>query len=77
MMSHDSERAAIDRVAQRLWRQFSNLDATHVNQIVWDTYQQFDRHPARDDVPILVQDADRDRLRVTPSPPLSPPGTTQ
>lgn len=65
-MSEDSERAVIDRVAQRLWRQFSNLDAAQVNQVVWDTYRHFAGHPARDDVPILVQDAARDRLRVLP-----------
>jgi len=66
-MPADSERAAIDHVAQRLSRQFSNLDTHLVARVVWDMYRHFDRHPNRDVVPILVQDAARDRLRVTPT----------
>jgi hypothetical protein len=63
----DSEHAAIDHVAQRLSRQFSDLDRDLVTGVVWDVYRHFDRHPNRDVVPILVQDAARDRLRVTPA----------
>ena len=55
--------SAINHVAQRLSRQFTNL----VTRVVWDTYRHFDAHPARDVVPILVQDAARDRLRVMPA----------
>jgi hypothetical protein len=62
-----SERAAIDLVAQRLSRQFRNLDRRLVTLVVWDMYRHFDGHPNRDVVPILVQDAARDRLRVTPT----------
>ena len=36
-------------------------------RVVWDTYRHFDAHPTRDVVPILVQDAARDRLRAMPS----------
>ena len=66
-MPPDSERFAIDRVAQRLSRHFSNLDTHLVARVVWDMYRHFDRHPNRDVVPILVQDAARDRLRVMPT----------
>ena len=66
-MTSDPERAAIDHVAQRLSRQFTNLDTTLVARVVWDTYRHFDTHPTRDVVPILVQDAARDRLRVMPA----------
>ena len=68
-MTHDSERAAIDYVAQRLSRQFTNLDldTTLVARVLWETYRHFDTHPTRDVVPILVQDAARDRLRVMPT----------
>ena len=38
-----------------------------VARVVWDTYRHFDAHPTRDVVPILVQDAARDRLRVMPT----------
>ena len=65
-MNSDPERAAIDHVAQRLSRQFSSLDTAVVARVVWDTYRHFDAHPTRDVVPILVQDAARDRLRVMP-----------
>ena len=66
-MNSDPERAAIDHVAQRLSRQFANLDIALVTRVVWDTYRHFDAHPTRDVVPILVQDAARDRLRVMPT----------
>ena len=66
-MPSDPELAAIDRVAQRLSRQFTNLDTALVTRVVWDTYRHFDAHPTRDAVPILVQDALRDRLRVMPT----------
>ena len=63
-MNSDPERTAIDLVAQRLSRQFSDIDIALVTRVVWDTYRHFDTHPTRDVVPILVQDAARDRLRV-------------
>ena len=66
-MPSQPERSAIDHVAQRLSRQFANLDTDLVNRVVWDTYRHFDAHPTRDIVPILVQDAARDRLRVMPT----------
>jgi len=44
VMTSDPERAAIDHVAQRLSRQFTNLDTTLVARVVWDTYPAF-RHP--------------------------------
>ena len=66
-MPPDPERSAINHVAQRLSHQFSNLDTSVVARVVWDTYRHFDAHPTRDVVPILVQDAARDRLRVVPT----------
>jgi hypothetical protein len=66
-MTSDPERAAIDHVAHCLSRQFTNLDTALVTRVVWDTYRHFDTHPTRDVVPILVQDAARDRLRVMPA----------
>jgi hypothetical protein len=68
MMPPAAERSAIDHVAQRLSCQFVNLDAALVARVVWDTYRHFDAHPGRDVVPILVQDAARDRLRIMPAP---------
>ena len=66
-MPSEPERSAIDHVAHCLSRQFANLDTDLVNRVVWDTYRHFDAHPTRDVVPILVQDAARDRLRVMPA----------
>ena len=70
-MPPDPESSAIDHVAQRLSRQFSSLDDAVIARVVWDIYRRFDGHPTRDVVPILVQDAARDRLRVMPTPPRS------
>ncbi len=66
-MPTEPEHSAIDHVAQRLSLQFANLDTNLVNRVVWDTYRHFDAHPTREVVPILVQDAARDRLRVMPA----------
>lgn len=66
-MSTHAEQSAIGRVARRLSRQFANLDTDLVARVVWDTHRHFDTTPARDVVPILVQDAARDRLRVMPT----------
>jgi len=66
-MAADPERVAIDHVAQRLSRQFTDLETDLVARVVWDTYRHFDTHPTRDVVPVLVQDAARDRLLVTPT----------
>ena len=66
-MPSELERFAIDHVAQRLSRQFIHLDTELVARVVWDTYRHYDEHPNRDVVPILVQDAARDRLRVLPT----------
>ena len=63
-MTSASEHAAIDHVAQRLSAQFCSLDVGLVARVVWDTHRHFDNHPTRDFVPILVEDAARDRLRV-------------
>lgn len=68
VMPADPERDAIDLVAQRLSRQFANLDTDLVARVVWDTYRHFDAHPTRDVVPVLVQDVARDRLLVMPIP---------
>jgi len=66
-MPPEPERSVINYVAQRLSCQFANLDTDLVARVVWDTYRHFDAHPTRDVVPILVQDAARDRLRVMPA----------
>lgn len=66
-MPSAAERCAIDHVAQRLSYHFAHLDTDLVTRVVWDTYRHYDTHPTRDSVQILVQDAARDRLRVTPT----------
>lgn len=64
VMTSTRERMAIDHVAQRLSAQFCTLDVGLVARVVWDTHRHFDTHPTREFVPILVEDAARDRLRV-------------
>ena len=67
VMPTEPQSSAIDHVAQRLSRQFVHLNTQLVARVVWDTYRHYDEHPNRDVVPILVQDAARDRLRVLPT----------
>ena len=64
MMTSNAERTAINRVAQRLSTQFHTVDPVVVSQVVWNTHRHFDGHPTRDLVPVLVEDAARDTLRV-------------
>ena len=50
----------------RLSHRFTDLDTRLVARVVWETYRHFDDHPSREVVPILVQDAAQDRMRVMP-----------
>jgi len=65
-MGSATERAAILHVTQQLSAQFPRLDPTVVARVVRDTHRRFDAHPNRDFIPMLVEDAARDRLRVMP-----------
>jgi hypothetical protein len=65
-MIADTERHAIEHVAQRLSRHFPAVDPAVVRQVVQDIYHRFDAHPTREFVPILVEEAARDRLTVMP-----------
>jgi hypothetical protein len=72
-MIADAERHAIEHVAQRLSRQFPAVDPAVVRQVVHDMYHRFDAHPTREFVPILVEEAARDRLTVMPGHPRARP----
>ena len=63
-MMSEPERKAIARVAQRLLVQFPNVAPAVVTRVVNDTHDRYRAHPTRDFVPILVEDAARDRLSV-------------
>ena len=67
VMSSDAERAAIDRVTQRLSARFPTLAPLVVARVVRDTHRRFAAHPTREFVPILVEDAAMDALRVMPT----------
>jgi len=67
VMSSDAERAAIDRVTQRLSARFPTLAPAVVARVVSDRYRRFAAHPTREFVPILVEDAALDALRVMPT----------
>jgi len=71
-MIADTERHAVDHVAQRLSRQFPGIDPAVVRQVVREMHHRFDAHPTREFVPILVEEAARDRLTVMPGQPRSP-----
>ena len=66
-MTSEVERSAIDHLAQRLCTQFPTVDAAVVARVVRETHHRFDAHPTREFVPILVEDAASDTLRVMPT----------
>ena len=72
-MIADTERHAVDHVEQRLSRQFPAIDPAVVRQVVREMYHRFDAHPTREFVPILVEEAARDRLTVMPGQPRARP----
>jgi len=72
-MIADTERHAIEHVAQRLSRHFPAVDPAVVRQVVRDMYHRFDAHPTREFVPILAEEAARDRLTVLPGHPRARP----
>ena len=63
-MTSDAERMAIAHVAQTLSVRFPNVPPTVVARVVRETYDSYGAHPTREFIPILVEDAARDRLRV-------------
>jgi len=72
-MIADPERHTIEHVAQRLSRHFPAVDPADVRRVVRDVYHRFDDHPTREFVPILVEEAARDRLTVMPGRPRARP----
>jgi len=63
-MTSDAERIAIAHVAQSLSARFPNIAPTLVARVVQETHDIYVNHPTREFVPILVEDAARDRLHV-------------
>lgn len=63
-MTSDAERKAIARVMQHLSIRFPDVTPTVVSRVVHDTYHSYGTHPNRESVPLLVEEAARDRLRV-------------
>jgi hypothetical protein len=64
LVTSDTERIAIAHVAQNLSVRFPNIAPTVVARVVQETHDSYFDHPTREFVPILVEDAARDRLRV-------------
>ena len=62
-MRSEQEALALDRVAQRLTSQFTDLGQTEVGQVVDDCLSQFVDSPIRTFVPLLVEHAARTRLQ--------------
>ena len=64
MVTSDTERTAIAQVAHSLSMRFPEIAPTVVARVVHETHDSYFAHPTRESVPILVEDAARDRLRV-------------
>ena len=63
-VTSDPERKAIAHVAHKLSIQFPNVAPAVVARVVRDTHDSYRAHPTRDFVPILVENAARDRLSI-------------
>jgi hypothetical protein len=63
-VTSDAERLAIAQVAQTLSLRFPHIAPAVVSRVVRETHARYGAHPTREFVPILVEDAARDRLRV-------------
>ena len=67
-MGSEQEVLALDRVAQRLTGEFTDLGRTDIGRVVEDCLLQFVDSPIRTYVPLLVERAARARLqRMSPA----------
>ena len=65
-MERPEELKAVADVRDRLRRKFSHVHAGEVERAVAQAHSEFDGHPIRDFVPILVERAATDRLTRVP-----------
>jgi hypothetical protein len=66
-MEHGDELQAVLEVRDRLQDKFSHVRPAEVARTVDEAYHEFDGHPIRDFVPVLVERAAADRLRGIPA----------
>jgi hypothetical protein len=66
-MEHREEMQAVVEVRERLQRKFAHVQATEVARTVDEVHHEFDGHPIRDFIPVLVERAAADRLRTVPA----------
>jgi hypothetical protein len=66
-MESREEQQAVLEVRDRLQRKFPHLRADEVARTVEQEHHQFDGHPIRDFVPVLVERAAADRLGRIPA----------
>ena len=73
-MERPEELRALAEVRDRLQRRFSHVHVSEVERTIEQEHSEFDGHPIRDFVPILVERAATDRLTRLPAQRASSPG---
>ena len=66
-MEHAEELQSVLEVRDRLQDKISHVRPAEVARTVDEAYHEFDGHPIRDFVPVLVERAAADRLRSVPA----------
>jgi len=72
-MESREELQAVLEVRDRLMQKFSHVQAAEVARTVDEVHHEFDGHPIRDFVPVLVERAAADRLGQVPAQRTAPP----
>ena len=72
-MESREELQAVLEVRDRLQQKFSHVRADEVARTVDEVHHEFDGHPIRDFVPVLVERAAADRLGQVPAQRTAPP----
>jgi hypothetical protein len=65
-MKESEEAHAIVELAERLRTRFPDAPADAVDQLVTQIHHEFDGHPIRDFIPVLVEREAVDQLRARP-----------
>jgi hypothetical protein len=65
-MQNSEEAAALEQVAERLRSRFPDTPADTVNRLVAEVHHEFDGHPIRDFIPVLVEREAVNHLRARP-----------
>jgi hypothetical protein len=76
-MSKIEEDRAVAEVAARLRSRFPFVEPSSIDEVITDCHREYDGHPIRDFIPILVERQARDHLTAIPEQRRTSPGTEE